>query len=361
MSLEGVLSDFGVGEIFQLIGQQRKTGVLEVKSRARTFEIHFVDGQVLRARPSESRADGALAGFLLRTGVVADSDLAEAWREQEETLDPLEDVLLAQQLVSKEDIELVSQLLTSETIFELFLWDEGRFVFRPEEVHERTGDRLLGAEGVLLDALRMRDEWAQVQAGLPDFSVVLAPTMEAERYAERREELEAAAGLCSEYLDRLYRLCDGRLTIRRVIDLSKQGTFQAGRGLLTLLEQGVLHVERQTRASAEESAVGRWQKRLSGPWIVLTAAPLAAILLLLPTPSADTFVLPQPGLHDACDQAELERLRSALEAYRWSTGAYPESLRALRARSQALLAPVRLDRYSYQSSRSGGYALTRVR
>ena len=30
VALRGNLSDFGIGEVFQLIGQQRKTGVLEV-------------------------------------------------------------------------------------------------------------------------------------------------------------------------------------------------------------------------------------------------------------------------------------------------------------------------------------------
>ena len=67
MSLQGVLVDFPVADVFQLIAQQRKTGVLEVERRGRTLEIHFIEGAVLRARPQETRPDGALAGFLLRT------------------------------------------------------------------------------------------------------------------------------------------------------------------------------------------------------------------------------------------------------------------------------------------------------
>ena len=34
VALHGNLRDFGIGEVFQLIGQQRKTGVLEVRRRA---------------------------------------------------------------------------------------------------------------------------------------------------------------------------------------------------------------------------------------------------------------------------------------------------------------------------------------
>ncbi|MGH7291083.1 MAG: DUF4388 domain-containing protein, partial [Myxococcota bacterium] len=71
MSLQGVLADFPVADVFQLISQQRKTGVLEVERRGRTLLIFFLEGQVLSARPSENRPDGALAGYLLRTGVLA--------------------------------------------------------------------------------------------------------------------------------------------------------------------------------------------------------------------------------------------------------------------------------------------------
>ena len=89
MSLQGVLSDFGVADVFQLIAQQRKTGVLELERAGRSLEVHFVNGAVLRARPTEARPDGALASFLLRTGALSESALAEVVKQQEETLESL--------------------------------------------------------------------------------------------------------------------------------------------------------------------------------------------------------------------------------------------------------------------------------
>jgi hypothetical protein len=71
MSLQGVLADFPVADVFQLISQPRKTGVLEVERRGRTLEILFLEGQVLCARAAETRPDGALAGYLLRTGALS--------------------------------------------------------------------------------------------------------------------------------------------------------------------------------------------------------------------------------------------------------------------------------------------------
>jgi len=351
VSLEGKLSDFGVADIFQLIAQQRKTGVLEVRHEDSTFEIHFVSGSVLRARPAESRPDGAMAGFLLRTGLLAESDLAEVWREQEETLESFGAVLISQGLVSKEDLQQMGRLLSDETIFELFLWDQGSFEFHARPVNEREGDQLIGAEMVLLDALRMRDEWSNVTRGLPDHGAVLAPTADIEDFARRRGPLEQSSGLAGEDLQRLYTLADGRLPLRRIIDLSRLGTFQAGRGLFALLRGGILHVERtRARRDEPESAASRLDL---APVVLVACLALAGGLSLLPRPSADGYPIPAHVLGAAREHSAEQRLRTALEAWRWSHGAYPPTLDRLASEVPGLLASVPMDRYSYALSENG--------
>ena len=51
VSLRGNLEDFGIGEIFQLIGQQRKTGILEFSSKRVQIRIRFDRGAVVSAAP----------------------------------------------------------------------------------------------------------------------------------------------------------------------------------------------------------------------------------------------------------------------------------------------------------------------
>lgn len=360
MSLEGVLSDFGVGEIFQLIGQQRKTGVLEVRSGDRTVEVSFVEGQVLRARPAETRSDAAFGAFLLRTGVLSDADLAEARREQDETLDRLEEVLLRQERARKDELEQIALLLTDETIFELFLWDEGRFAFRPEEeLDERLGDRLRGSEGVLLDALRMRDEWARIENVLPDFEGIPSPCAGMEVFARQRAELEEAAGLGAEALERLYSLADGRLTIRRVIDLSRLGTFEGARGVTALISGRLLRVERKEPvAEVEVKPRQSPLPRLLAPFASLALLPVAIALLAVPAPEAETYPVGYDVIQETRGLDALQRLRAALEIARWQRGRYPDSLAGLQDLSPALLARIPLDEYSYART-AGGYALER--
>jgi len=355
MSLQGSLRDFPVADVFQMVAQQRKTGVLEVEQAGRALLIYFLEGQVLRARPAEDRPDGSLAAFILRMGLASETDLAEIWRQQEETLESLGDVLVSQQLLSKEELQQVSQLLSDETIFELFLWDDGTFAFRPCKVEHHDGDVLVGAEMVLLDALRMRDEWAQIQGGLPNLSEVISRGVDIEVFREHRAAVEASVGMAPDELERLFTLCDGRLNARRVIDLSRLGTFRGARGLVALLREGLLHV---VKVAAKPKGGTRRPGSASsrngvGVAVLVISVIVASAIFAIPAPVRTSYPLPSVALPKGRDAAQYDRIRMALEAYRWRTGAYPKSLAELGMGRNPLLAPVRLGRYSYSLSGSG--------
>lgn len=44
MALEGTIKDFGLPDIFQLIGLQRKTGVLTLRAKNETVTVTFESG-----------------------------------------------------------------------------------------------------------------------------------------------------------------------------------------------------------------------------------------------------------------------------------------------------------------------------
>ncbi len=358
MSLQGVLSDFGVADIFQLVAQQRKKGVLSVEHAGRTLEVHFVDGAVLRARPAETRPDGALASFLLRTGALAESALDEVFKQQEETLESLPRLLRSLGALEQDDIDAIVQLTTNETIFELFLWDEGSFRFLPTDVERTISDRPVSAEMVLLDSLRMRDEWAAIQSRLPDLSVVMAQCVDIEGFRGVRAAAESTSGMSADDLDRLFNLCNGRASARRVIDLSRLGTFNGARGLVALVVENGLTVERRKETADAATRARARPRPLLGYAILALCALLAGGLFQVPAAQHEDYPMPLSSLSQARAAAATERVRMALEARRWAEGAYPESLEDLAAEASRLLATVPLDRYSY--ARAGdGYRLSR--
>jgi hypothetical protein len=354
VSLQGVLSDFGIADVFQLIAQQRKTGVLTLENEGRTLEVHFSEGSVVRARPGDTAPDAALAEFLLRTGAISEQALVEAQRRQEQSPAPLAEVLVGSRALAQEELERVVRLVTHETIFELFLWEQGSFRFRPQDLPEEPGDELIGAELLLLDALRMRDEWAQIRMRLPELAVTIAPVADAEAFSSRRERVESASGLSEEEVARLFHLADGRISARRIIDLSRLGTFLGAKGLVELLRLGMLRIQRpQVRAAAEAAPVTRARPALA-VWALAAAALTAGALLLWPEPRTMDRPLPADALERARTQMNEETLRTVLEVHAWAEGNYPESLHELRG--PADLAPSPSRRYHYARSREG-YAL----
>jgi hypothetical protein len=345
VSLQGQLRDFGVADVFQLIAQQRKTGVLEVEAAGRVFQVYFDAGRVVRGRPHEKRSYAAFAEYLVRTGAVSESALTESLRMQEETFEPLTNLLLEAGEVSPEELESVGRLITDEVIFELFRLDDGRFCFRAQSTEAEPGDQAIGAEQVLLDALRMRDEWEQVCRRIPDFEQVPTPTLDIEEFRQRRDELAASSGVSVDGLERLFRLSNGRLSARRVIDLSRLGTFGGGRGLVWLQEQGLLQLETPRPRSRE---LVEAEPRGGRPWLHLVAlgiGALSALLLLTAPRGVSDRPIPADGLEAARRAVDTEQIQLNLEARRWLDGGYPEVLAAPSA-----------ARYLYR--RSGrGYAL----
>jgi hypothetical protein len=355
MSLQGVLADFGVADIFQLIAQQRKTGVLTIENQERALEVHFREGAVLRARPAETRPDGALAEFLLRTGAISEPDLADAQRRQEETLESLPHVLVEAEAIASHELDRVIRLVSHETIFELFLWDAGAFRFHPRELGSEPGDEPVGAEMVLLDALRMRDEWMQICLRLPDLSATVMPVADAEQFQAKRARVAGACGLSDDDVERLFNLVNRRSSARRVIDLSRLGTFQGAKGLAELARQGLLRFDAAQRPIVQPTVSSMPAVPVLERWAGLAALGLAgvvaALLLVLdPAPAAD-FPRPTDALQRAQAGAELDRVRVALDSHRWAEAAYPESLRQLEGTPG--LAPDLADRYLYARTAAG--------
>jgi hypothetical protein len=80
VGLSGNLVDFSIADVFQLIGQQRKTGRLELKNGQRRAQLAFDRGLVVSAEPAVGRASDLdpLADRLIRCGQLTRERAQEA-------------------------------------------------------------------------------------------------------------------------------------------------------------------------------------------------------------------------------------------------------------------------------------------
>ena len=63
MALSGTLKDFALPDIFQLIGMQRKTGLLTLESDRETVTVVFEQGMVVHADSTVRRLDDLLGSL----------------------------------------------------------------------------------------------------------------------------------------------------------------------------------------------------------------------------------------------------------------------------------------------------------
>ena len=334
VALRGNLEDFGIADVFQLIGQQRKTGVLEFRAEdGDQVQLRFDRGGVVSAAPAGSQAEEALAEMLVRCGKLTRGQVDELNSECEAAAQTAPRLALAARWIDEAELNRIEDLLTRETFFDLLRWQRGAFDFHNQPVeHTRSFDSLLGAEQILMDGLRMVDEWQSFSEIVPQDAVF--------QRAAGFEEYRRRATLDSSLMDdaeRVYQLIDGRIAVRRVVDLSLLGTFDAVRLLADLSRAEV--IETLDAAALERLQTKPSVRRVelaSGDIRSWAAAAIAVVLLGL------LFVLPRPGdtgtsppgfaiersARDNVREAyAARRTRNAVEAWRFAEGRWPRSLR----------------------------------
>ncbi|MBW2372865.1 MAG: DUF4388 domain-containing protein, partial [Deltaproteobacteria bacterium] len=274
VALRGDLKDFGIGEVFQLIGQQRKTGVLEFKTKRDKIRIRLDEGAVVSAAPAGSRPDSSLADMMVRCGHLTREQVNDLQRASDKSAQPIGRMAVSRGQLTDVEVEELEDLLTRETIFQVLRWTSGSFHFNAEQIsHGRAVDALLGAEQILMDGMRMVDEWQSFADLVPSEATVFrrAPQAEAPRDDGYRHPEDAR---------RVWALVDGRLPVRRIVDLSRLGTFDASRilaelhrnGAIQALDPGSVRRDPLTRRiQVERRALRGW---------ILAAIPMFLLVLL---------------------------------------------------------------------------------
>jgi len=364
VALGGNLEDFGIAEVFQLIGQQSKTGVLEIADGGRKMRLAFDAGAVVWASPAGATEHAALGETLVRCGMLTRDSLAQLLHESQTSARSLPALLCSSALLSDRELEEMTDLLTRETLFEVLRWSGGSFHFKAQPVvHDRPPEQLLGAEQILMDGLRMVDEWQTFLEDVPGDDAVFQRTGRFDVYRQKAHG-DARARLADA--ERIFQLVDGRLSVRRIVDLSRLGTFDATRILADLRRSGVIEPLVSRRSPARQNTAKRSIPLAQELRVWLAAAlPLAVLALAVwqlgersdPAAAFDgTFPIVHRPMLSARDDFEKRRLHHVLEAHRFLWGGWPEDLSQVDRTGWLegrVLAPSRARTYYYAQREDG--------
>lgn len=333
VALHGNLKDFGIADVFQLIGQQRKTGLLKIEGASDLVVLAFDKGSVVWASPASDWPLLPLGEALVRCGWLPPIRLDAALSESRRSARPVSAILIEHGEISESQVEEAEDLLTRETIFNVMRWEDGVFHFTAQPVdHQKSPEALLGAEQILMEGLRWVDEWPTFCEAVPREEVVFrrVTSDESAGWNQTQETARPASW------QRVLALVNGRSSARRIIDLSRLGTFEGTRILAELRSAALIEPveglqssvsrERIRSVAAPIAEAARYTMLSVLPLVMLAGvAGLALQETAIGSGSGPAQIRPAP-LEGMTARFRSRLLQNALEASRYTTGEVPQDL-----------------------------------
>ncbi len=336
MALQGTLKDFSITEIIQLIGQQLKTGVLKIRRGKDTVEIFFVDGMIVHVYSNYRGKKDLIGEILVKAQLITEEQLERVLRIQKETLKYLGEILVELQLLTKDDVLKVISTQIYETIYDLFWWEDGAFSFDLKLVESyKKIPFALSTEQVLLNILRMVDEWSGIEKKIFSPFLIFKKTVGGEDKGTLSPQVYLKEKLTSEQ-ELIYQLVDGTRTVQDIIDRSLLGKFNASETLMNLLEMGLIEVVGlQTPSLIKKVRMFNFRQTLSYAYYIGFVVVVCVALVYFKPNVLNLFLdskIEAPGMEPPShyiQKTQIQRIKQALELYRLEKGNYPGRLEEL--------------------------------
>ena len=355
MALEGTIKDFGLADILQLIGIQRKTGHLTLDNGDDVVTVKFVEGAVVGADTRNRNLEDLLGSVLVRTGRITEAQLQEALRVQKRTLQRLGYVLVKQKFVSDEDLEEALRIQVTQIVYRLFRWRDGKYQFVPMDHVEFESEQFepISAETILMEGARMIDEWPIIERRIKSPSMLFRKTeaggaldvpvaslLETDidfgfQDAPVAERDGGQIRISAEERDVLH-MVDGRSTVQDIVDSSPLGEFDVYRLLHELASRNLIE---ESRSIVLPGAGGAAPEVSRSAWLSVAAQVVVLALAALGAVTIATNPLTPWRLVGRSDETELlrtyasrnrvERIEAALQTYYLDRGTLPERLDGL--------------------------------
>ena len=169
MTISGNLRTMPFADLLQWVSQSRKTGTLAIEGEPYNKKIYFRNGLVV-AGSSENPME-FLGYYLVGWSHVGEDELQELLDMQEQHNTLLGELLVIIGRLTRDDLMHILQVKTEETIYDLFMWDEGDFRFLDNILPAKKFQPLnLPVDMIILEGVRRRDEWIRCAESIADIS-----------------------------------------------------------------------------------------------------------------------------------------------------------------------------------------------
>jgi competence protein ComGC len=366
MALEGTLSDFSLPDIFQLISLQRKSGVLTLKGKDDIVTVFFKDGNILAADSQQERIEHRLGYYLVRAKLLSDEQLKKALDIQKETLQRLGNILLSYNFITKEELQKTLQLVITQKIYKLFRWRDGEYHFDPDSPVEFKDDYFspIPAQGILMEAVRMIDEWPLIERKIPNTNIIFKKTGKSlqkdkaegksltadDLFGDNDDFSDLFSATKSEKVEdenleaedeRVFRFIDGRRTIKDIMFDAQMTDFDVCHALNSILEKGLIEPLEQFKIDHKAQWIDSRKKvevkfPLGKVLLPIMIAAMILSLVMMNFVPLNLFVPYHQNkskieyqYQENISMNKIKRIVLAIEQYHLSTSSFPNNVKDL--------------------------------
>jgi hypothetical protein len=254
MMLSSSLNAANLPTILRWCKNSKGTGILMARNNAIMKRIFVEKGRIISAASNDPRE--YLGQFLIAFGKMDERQLQQAFEIQKRTHVLLGKVAVSAGMVSQKDLEKVLEYKIVETIFDLFLWHGGKYLFQ-SGAFPKKDLRIqvsLDIDLCLKEGLRRVRQWKYYREVFPHDNVVLTlgdqklPTWEQ-----------------NPRLRRIFILLESGITLKAMCRELKGPTFPIVSRLFELHQGGYLRVQKETQEGRRPPQQGSpFENRVSG-------------------------------------------------------------------------------------------------
>lgn len=232
MALVGDLASVDLAQVFQVLTQNQKDGVLEIFRGGHSRALRFRRGAVTLQFDRDCYEERAIEIFR-KLGRISEEKLHLAAANRSGSDAALLDVLTEMGILDSGDLLPIFRERMAEEIYDFFAWNEGRFEFH-EGAEKLDGSRgeiderfYFPADGIVMEAARRVDEWERVRQVITDDASVFAPAVDE---LSPEDELQAA----------VFREIDGMRSITNITQRVGRSSFEVQKTFYRLIQLGAI-------------------------------------------------------------------------------------------------------------------------
>ncbi|MGA7992889.1 MAG: DUF4388 domain-containing protein, partial [Thermoanaerobaculia bacterium] len=162
MAIAGNLRTMQLSELLQWLSTGTKSGTLVVRGAPGEKRIYFQNGRVTSSSSTLEREH--LGRFLVGFGFITEEELIRALEVQQESRILLGKILVMIGAIKEAELADLIRLKAAETIYDIFLWNEGSFAFIDGAIPQVPMVPISSdVTGIVMEGLRRYDEWQRIK------------------------------------------------------------------------------------------------------------------------------------------------------------------------------------------------------